>query len=176
MGKEQHKDNASKTCVLKVVMHCQCNGCMKKISDAVREIALSEGVERADLVVETAKVIVVGRTDPEKLCCLLQELTQKHVKIETQTTVSEEDTAAPEQTKNRVSQMFPTPESPGRLRNGTGTFPATPSAPPLPEPDTWRCLASPCGRRTYRWSTPSSGELGMWAVSDVTGALAVYEL
>uniref|UniRef100_A0ACD5YQC5 Uncharacterized protein n=1 Tax=Avena sativa TaxID=4498 RepID=A0ACD5YQC5_AVESA len=176
MGKEQHKNNVSKTYVLKVVMHCQCNGCMKKINDGVREIALSEGVERADLVVETAEVIVVGRTDPEKLCCLLQQLTQKHVKIETQTTVFEEDTPASEQIKNRVCQMFQTPESPGRLQNGLGTFPVTPSAPPLPEPDTWKCPASPCGRRTYRWSTPSPGELGMWAASDVTGTLAVYEL
>jgi len=81
MGKEQHKYNVSRTYVLKVTMHCECNGCIKKINDGVREIAHSEGVERADLVVETAEVIVVGRTDPEKLCCLLPELTQKHVKI-----------------------------------------------------------------------------------------------
>lgn len=33
----------SKTCVLKVSMHCQCNGCIKKINDGVKEIALSEG-------------------------------------------------------------------------------------------------------------------------------------
>jgi hypothetical protein len=46
-----------------------------------------EGVERADLVAETAEVIVVGTMDLEKICCLLHELTQKHVKIETQATI-----------------------------------------------------------------------------------------
>lgn len=43
LRQEQHKDNGSKTFVLKVDMHCQCNGCVKKINDGVKEINLSEG-------------------------------------------------------------------------------------------------------------------------------------
>jgi hypothetical protein len=64
-----------------------------------------EGVERADLVAETAEVIVVGTVDPEKICCLLHEVTQKHVKIETQATMSEGGAVASQQAKNRVSQV-----------------------------------------------------------------------
>ncbi|KAM3245247.1 hypothetical protein ACQJBY_056519 [Aegilops geniculata] len=173
MAKELHENMMSKTYVLKVSMHCQCNGCIKKINDGVKEIALSEGVERADLVVETAEVIVVGRMDPEKLCCLLHELTQKHVKIETERNVSEGETAASWENKNRFGQAtsglfaLDTPE-------GSPVTPATPSAPPIPE--AWRSLTVPSQRCAYRWSLPLPGALGVWAASDIEGTMAVYEL
>lgn len=173
MAKEQHKDNVSKTYVLQVIMHCQCNGCIKKINDGVKEIALSEGVERADLVAETAEVIVVGRMDPEKLCCLLHELTQKHVKIETERIVSEGETAASWETKNRVGQatsgLFAsdTPEE-------SPVTPVMPSAPPIPK--AWRSQTVPSQRCAYRLSLPLPGALGAWAASDIEGTMAVYEL
>ncbi|XBH65758.1 uncharacterized protein [Aegilops tauschii subsp. strangulata] len=173
MAKEQHKSNVSKTCVLKVIMHCQCNGCIKKINDGVKEIALSEGVERADLVVETAEVIVVGRMDPEKLCCLLHELTQKHVKIETERTVSEGETAASWETKNRVGQVTSGLFA-SDLPEESPVTPTTPSAPPIPE--AWRSLTVPSQRCAYRWSLPLPGALGVWAASDIEGTMAVYEL
>ncbi|XBI50204.1 uncharacterized protein LOC119324664 [Triticum dicoccoides] len=173
MAKEQYENNMSKTYVLKVSMHCQCNGCIKKINDGVKEIALSEGVERADLVVETAEVIVVGRMDPEKLCCLLHELTQKHVKIETERTVSEGETAASRETKNRFGQatsglfaLDTSEESP--------VTPVTLSAPPVPE--AWRSQTVPSQRCAYRWSLPLPGPLGVWAASDIEGTMAVYDL
>jgi hypothetical protein len=37
--------DGSKTYVLKFDMHCQCNGCIKKINDGVKEISLSEGTQ-----------------------------------------------------------------------------------------------------------------------------------
>lgn len=58
-----------------------------------------EGVEWADLMVDKAEVEVVGTTDPEKLCCLLREVTKKHVKIRTENTVSEAGSATSQQTK-----------------------------------------------------------------------------
>ena len=39
------KVDGSKTYVLKFDMHCQCNGCIKKINDGVKEISLSEGTQ-----------------------------------------------------------------------------------------------------------------------------------
>lgn len=180
MGIEQHKDNGSKTFVLKVDMHCQCNGCVKKINDGIKEINLSEGVERADLVLEKAEVKVVGRMDPEKLCCMLHEVTKKHVRIETQSTVSEGGIAASQQTKSRIGQapfdsfaLGTDPESPSRRRNSLSTVPVTPSAPPLPE--SWS-HTMPSERCAYRWSAAPSGTLGMWTASDITGTLAMYEL
>lgn len=84
MGKGQCKAGVSKTYVLKLDMHCQCNGCVKKMKDAVKEMmSLSQGVERADVSAEAeageVRVEVTGGIDmdPAKLCCLLQEATKK---------------------------------------------------------------------------------------------------
>uniref|UniRef100_A0A0E0CT50 DYW domain-containing protein n=1 Tax=Oryza meridionalis TaxID=40149 RepID=A0A0E0CT50_9ORYZ len=68
------------TSVFSIDMHRKCNGCIKKINDGMKRISLSEGVEWADLMMDKAEVEVVGTTDPEKLCCLLREVTKKHVK------------------------------------------------------------------------------------------------
>uniref|UniRef100_A0A0A9GF48 HMA domain-containing protein n=1 Tax=Arundo donax TaxID=35708 RepID=A0A0A9GF48_ARUDO len=105
MGKEQRMVDGSKTCVLKFDMHCQCNGCVKKINGAVKEISRSEGVERADLLVETGEVKVTGRMDPEKLRYLLQEVTKKCVKIVTHSTLSEGRIATSQQTKKLFGQV-----------------------------------------------------------------------
>lgn len=86
-----------------IIAHVLC--CTAFVNDLNFGLHGYEGVERADLVAETAEVIVVGRMDPEKLCCLLHELTQKHVKIETERTVSEGETAASRETKNRFGQV-----------------------------------------------------------------------
>uniref|UniRef100_A0A0D3FC47 DYW domain-containing protein n=1 Tax=Oryza barthii TaxID=65489 RepID=A0A0D3FC47_9ORYZ len=77
---ERCKANGLKTFVFSVDMHRKCNGCIKKINDGMKRISLSEGVEWADLMMDKAEVEVVGITDPEKLCCLLREVTKKHVK------------------------------------------------------------------------------------------------
>uniref|UniRef100_A0A0E0K6X7 HMA domain-containing protein n=1 Tax=Oryza punctata TaxID=4537 RepID=A0A0E0K6X7_ORYPU len=91
---EWHKANGLKTSLFSVDMHRKCNGCIKKINDGMKRISLSEGVEWADLMVDKAEVEVVLTTDPEKLCCQLSEVTKKHVKIRTESTVSEGGTAA----------------------------------------------------------------------------------
>ncbi|PNT69440.1 uncharacterized protein LOC100845509 isoform X1 [Brachypodium distachyon] len=177
MGKERHKDNALKTYVLKVNMHCCCNGCIKKIKDGVKEIILSEGVDSADLVVEKSEVTVVGTMDPENLCCLFHELTRKDVKIETRRNMSGGGTTPSQETNNRDGQAPPDSfarETTGRLRNSLSASPVMPSAPPLPE--TWRGQAVPSERCAYRWSAPSAGALCVWTASDVAGILAVYEL
>ncbi|XP_062217608.1 heavy metal-associated isoprenylated plant protein 19-like [Phragmites australis] len=178
MPKEQRKGTGSRTYVLKFDMHCQCNGCVKKINDGLKEISRSEGVKRADLLVETGEVKVIGSMDPEKLCCLLHEVTKKRVKIVTQSTLSEGRIATSQQTKNLFGQAPSdsfTPEAgeiSSRWQNGLSSFPITPSAPPLPE--AWSQTA-PSERCWYRWSAPSS-TLGMWVASDITGTLAMYEL
>ncbi|TVU27707.1 hypothetical protein EJB05_19204 [Eragrostis curvula] len=108
MGKEQRKDTGheSRIYVLKVDMHCECTGCIKKITDGIKEISLSEGVEHADLVLETGEVIVVGEMNPERFCCLLHEVTKKSVKIVTQSNLCEGRTARAQQTKNLFLQMM----------------------------------------------------------------------
>ncbi|PUZ56288.1 hypothetical protein GQ55_5G284300 [Panicum hallii var. hallii] len=164
MGMEQCKVDGSKTYVLKFDMHCQCNGCIKKINDGVKEISLSdEGVERADLLIETGEVKVSGRMDPEKLRSLLHAVTKKCVEIVTQSTLSKGHTAASPQNKNVYGQAPPD-------RFG---FPVTSSAPPLPE-EAWSETV-PSGRCWYRWSAPLSS-FGVWAASDITATLAMYEL
>jgi len=64
-------------------------------------------------------------------------------------------------------------------RGRTAFHVVAPSAPPLPEEyeddDAWRSKAVASERCWYRWSTPSSTP-GVWAASDVTGTLAMYEL
>ncbi|KAL6911252.1 hypothetical protein ACP4OV_000057 [Aristida adscensionis] len=180
MGKEHYNGNCANTCVLRFDMHCQCNGCVKKINDGIKEISLSEGVERADLLVETGEVKVVGRMDPEKLCSLLHEVTKKCVKIVTHSSLSDGRTAASQQTKNLFGQApsdlfaWETPESSSGQQNGfSATFPVTPSAPPLPE--AWSQTTAPSERCWYRWPA-SCSTLGVWAASEVTGTLAMYEL
>ncbi|XP_039779060.1 uncharacterized protein LOC120646669 isoform X2 [Panicum virgatum] len=161
MGKEQCKVYGSKTYVLKFDMHCQCNGCIKKINDGVKEISLSEEVERADLLIETGEVTVSGRMDPEKLCSLLHGVTKKYVEIVTQSTLSEGHTASSQENKNVYGQAPP-------------AFPVTPSAPPLPE-EAWSSGTVPSDRCWYRWSAPSSS-YGVWTASDIAATLAMYEL
>ncbi|KAL6591507.1 hypothetical protein ACP70R_050010 [Stipagrostis hirtigluma subsp. patula] len=178
MGQEQHKGNGLMACVLKLDMHCQCNGCVKKINDGIKEISHSEGVDRADLFVETGEVKVIGRMDPEKLCCLLREITKKSVKIVTQSTMSGGRIATSQQTKNLSRQarsdlfVSDTLERPSERQGDLSTFPVTPSAPPLPE--AWSQTV-PSERCWYRWSA-SSSTLGVWAASDITGTLAMFEL
>ncbi|XP_025815476.1 uncharacterized protein LOC112892551 [Panicum hallii] len=156
--------DGSKTYVLKFDMHCQCNGCIKKINDGVKEISLSdEGVERADLLIETGEVKVSGRMDPEKLLSLLHAVTKKCVEIVTQSTLSEGHNAASPQNKNVYGQAPPDQFG----------FPVTSSAPPLPE-EAWS-ETMPSGRCWYRWSAPLSS-FGVWAASDITATLAMYEL
>uniref|UniRef100_A0A0A9CY60 HMA domain-containing protein n=1 Tax=Arundo donax TaxID=35708 RepID=A0A0A9CY60_ARUDO len=173
MGKEQRMLDGSKTYVLKFDMHCQCNGCVKKINGAVKQISHSEGLERADLLVETGEVKVIWRMDPEKLCYLLQEVTKKRVKIVTQSTLSEGRIATSQQTKKLFGQAPSDSFVPESLETSSGwqnsgsTSHVTPSAPPLP--DAWnRTETVPSERCWYRWSAPSS-TLGMWAASDITG-------
>ncbi|KAJ1281642.1 hypothetical protein BS78_04G321300 [Paspalum vaginatum] len=182
MGKEQHKVQGSKTYILKFEMHCQCNGCVKKISEGVKEISLSEGVESADLSVETGEVEVTGRMDPEKLCCVLHEATKKCVKI-----VGQTEGIHVGETKNLSGQAPPATALEARdssnawwYRRGTAALHVVaPSAPPLPEEyegeDAWRTKAVASERCWYRWSAPSSTP-GVWSASDVTGTLAMYEL
>lgn len=179
MGKEQCKVDGSKTFFLKFDMHCQCNGCVKKISEGVKEIRLSEGVERADLSVETGEVKVTGRVDPEKLCRALREATKKCVNV-----VLVGKTNPFEETKNSFGQV-PSGTEEGRAGASSsgwrnGFFPVvtpTPSAPPLPEEEEERWLRSEetvaSERCWYRWSAPS-GTAGVWSASDVTGTLAMY--
>ncbi|CAL4886023.1 unnamed protein product [Urochloa decumbens] len=156
---------------------------MKKINDGVKEISLSKGVESADLLIERGEVKVSGRMDPEKLCSLLHAVTKKCVQIVAQTTLSEGHTATSQQNKNLHGQPpsdWFTPEArepSSGWRNGASTFPATPSAPPLPEEEAWSHWSEtvPSERCWYRWSAPSSS-FGVWAASDITGTLALYEL
>ncbi|CAN6239033.1 unnamed protein product [Urochloa humidicola] len=182
MGKqEQYKVDGSKTYVLKFDMHCKCNGCIKKINDGVKEISLSKGVESADLLIERGEVKVSGRMDPEKLCSLLHAVTKKCVQIVAQTTLSEGHIAISQQNKNLHDQapsdwFAPEAQEPSSgWRNGASTFPVTPSAPPLPEEDEAWSETVPSERCWYRWSAPSSS-FGVWAASDITGTLAMYEL
>ncbi|CAL5020240.1 unnamed protein product [Urochloa decumbens] len=179
MGKKQCKVDGSKTYILKFDMHCKCNGCIKKINGGVKEISLSEGVESTDLLIERGEVKVSGRMDPEKLCSLLHAVTKKCVQIVAQTTLSEGHTATSQQNKNLHGQapsdwFAPEARQPSSgWRNGASTFPVTPSAPPLPE-EAWRETV-PSERCRYHWPAPSSS-LGVWAASDITGTLAMYEL
>ncbi|CAL5056483.1 unnamed protein product [Urochloa decumbens] len=180
MGKKQCKVDGSKTYILKFDMHCKCNGCIKKINGGVKEISLSEGVESTDLLIERGEVKVSGRMDPEKLCSLLHAVTKKCVQIVAQTTLSEGHTATSQQNKNLHGQapsdwFAPEAREPSSgWRNGASTFPVTPSAPPLPEEEAWRETV-PSERCRYHWPAPSSS-LGVWAASDITGTLAMYEL
>ncbi|CAO2040188.1 unnamed protein product [Urochloa humidicola] len=160
-------------------MHCKCNGCTKKINDAVKDISLSEGVESTDLLIERGEVKVSGRMDPEKLCSLLHAVTKKCVEIVTQTTLSEGHIAPSQQNKNLHAQAHSdwfAPEGPepwSGWRDGASTFPVNPSAPPLPK-ESWTETV-PSERCWYRWSAPSTS-FGVWAASDITGTLAMYEL
>ncbi|KAK3155660.1 hypothetical protein QOZ80_2BG0206020 [Eleusine coracana subsp. coracana] len=158
-------------------MHCECNGCVKKITDGIKEISLSEGVERADLVAETGEVKVVGMMNPERLCRLLHEVTKKSVRIVTKSNLI----ASSEQTKNLFPQAAPSDwlaeeTSKNGWQDGVGSTlePVTPSAPPLPAED-WSETV-PSERCWYRWPAPASSTLVVWDASDVTGALATYEL
>jgi hypothetical protein len=50
---------------------------------------------------------VVGTTDPEKLCCLLREVTKKQTEKRTESTVSEGGTATSQQTKGLLVGQVP---------------------------------------------------------------------
>ncbi|TKW42288.1 hypothetical protein SEVIR_1G374200v4 [Setaria viridis] len=166
MRKEQCNIDGSKTFVLKFDMHCKCNGCIKKINDGVKEISLSKGVENTDLLIGTGEVKVTGRMDPEKVRSLFHAVTKKCVGIVTQSTLSDGHTAPSQENKKAPSGWF-APEA-------ARSFPVTPSAPPLPE-EAWSETTVPSERCWYRWSAPWSSS-GVWAASDITGTLAVYEL
>ncbi|XP_021316068.1 uncharacterized protein LOC110435067 isoform X3 [Sorghum bicolor] len=202
MGKQGQckAGGSSKTYVLKLDMHCQCYGCVKKIKDGVKEMSLSQGVERADVSAETetgeVRVRVTGGVDmdPLKLCCLLQEATKKkcvRILLEEEESVPSTGPgriARPGQTNNtslfgQVSSDWVAPEAAGGWRrHGAGTFHATaPSAPPLPLEEqleaaaAWSETTAPSERCRYRWAAPGS-TLGVWAASEITGTLAMYEL
>ncbi|KAK3159476.1 hypothetical protein QOZ80_2AG0150580 [Eleusine coracana subsp. coracana] len=180
MGKyqEQRNDKGSKTYVLKVDMHCECTGCVKKITDGIKEISLSEGVERADLVAETGEVKVVGMMNPERLCRVLHEVTKKSVRIVTKSNL----VASSGQTKNLFPQAPSDWLAEETSKNGWQNDvartlelePVTPSAPPLPAED-WSETV-PSERCWYRWPAAASSRLVVWDASDVTVALATYEL
>lgn len=174
MGKQGQCKAAggSKTYVLKLDMHCQCNGCVKKMRDAVKEMmSLSQGVERADVSAEAeageVSVEVTGGIDmdPVKLCCLLQEATKKkRVRIA-------EEASVPSSGQGQAEAAG------GWRRDGAGTFPTTvpiPSAPPAPEEEAeaWSETTAPSERCRYRWAAPGS-TVGVWAASDITGTLAM---
>lgn len=61
-------------------------------------------------------------------------------------------------------------------QNGVSTtLPVTPSAPPLAEEEAWRETVVPSERCWYRWSAPWSSS-GVWAASEITETLTMYEL
>lgn len=182
MGKGQCKAaGGSKTYVLKLDMHCQCNGCVKKMEDAVKEMmSLSQGVERADVSAEAeageVSVEVTGGIDmdPVKLCCLLQEATKKK-----RVRIAEEASVPSPGRQTTLSGQGQAEAAGGWRRDGAGTFPTTvpiPSAPPLPAPEeeaeAWSETTAPSERCRYRWAAPVS-TFGVWAASDITGTLAM---
>uniref|UniRef100_A0A0D9VMQ7 HMA domain-containing protein n=1 Tax=Leersia perrieri TaxID=77586 RepID=A0A0D9VMQ7_9ORYZ len=70
--------------VLKVAMHCNCDGCKDKIRNGVRELALVPGVEAVDKsALETkGEVRLVATTaNPEKLRHRLHKVTGKKVDL-----------------------------------------------------------------------------------------------
>ena len=69
--------------VLKVAMHCQCDGCLDKIHAAVRSLTLLQGVEAVDQsALETSgEVRLLATADPEMLRKRLRKDTRKSVDL-----------------------------------------------------------------------------------------------
>ncbi|KAM0831956.1 hypothetical protein ACQ4PT_062743 [Festuca glaucescens] len=65
--------------VLKVAMHCRCNGCKGKVRAAVRDITLAPGVEAADssAAESSGEVRLLATADPERLRRRLRKATGK---------------------------------------------------------------------------------------------------
>ena len=88
MGKKSssnggEKSRAARAFGLKVAMHCNCKGCIDKIRNAVKDLALVHGVEKVDQsALETkGEVSLVATADPEKLRQRLHKATRKNVVI-----------------------------------------------------------------------------------------------
>jgi hypothetical protein len=69
--------------VLKVAMHCRCNGCKGKVRAAVRDITLASGVEAADssAAESSGEVRLLATADPERLRRRLHKATGKKVDL-----------------------------------------------------------------------------------------------
>ncbi|KAM0831952.1 hypothetical protein ACQ4PT_062741 [Festuca glaucescens] len=69
--------------VLKVAMHCSCNGCKGKVRAAVRDITLARGVEAADssAAESSGEVRLLATADPERLRRRLRKATGKKVDL-----------------------------------------------------------------------------------------------
>ncbi|KAM0842064.1 hypothetical protein ACQ4PT_058599 [Festuca glaucescens] len=69
--------------VLKVAMHCRCNGCKGKVRAAVRDLTLSPGVEAADSsgAESSGEVRLLATADPERLRRRLRKATGKKVDL-----------------------------------------------------------------------------------------------
>ncbi|KAF0935424.1 hypothetical protein E2562_032679 [Oryza meyeriana var. granulata] len=69
--------------VLKVAMHCSCDGCKDKIRNAIKELALVPGVEAVDksAVESKGEVRVVATAEPDKLRHRLHRATGKKVDL-----------------------------------------------------------------------------------------------
>ncbi|KAM0835757.1 hypothetical protein ACQ4PT_062744 [Festuca glaucescens] len=69
--------------VLKVAMHCRCNGCKGKVRAAVRDITLAPGVEAADssAAESSGEVRLLATADPERLRRRLRKATGKKVDL-----------------------------------------------------------------------------------------------
>jgi hypothetical protein len=69
--------------VLRVAMHCSCNGCKGKVRAAVRDITLARGVEAADssAAESSGEVRLLATADPERLRRRLHKATGKKVDL-----------------------------------------------------------------------------------------------
>ncbi|XP_047080306.1 heavy metal-associated isoprenylated plant protein 3-like [Lolium rigidum] len=69
--------------VLKVAMHCRCNGCKGKVRAAVRDITMDPGVEAADssAAESSGEVRLLATADPERLRRRLHKATGKKVDL-----------------------------------------------------------------------------------------------
>ncbi|XP_062221535.1 uncharacterized protein LOC133920912 [Phragmites australis] len=100
-GRDKEEEGAkARAFVLKVAMHCHCNGCIDKIRGAVKGLALLPGIEAVDQSALESKgeVKLVAKADPEKLRQRLRKATRKHVDLilpkETKTDKADKDAAA----------------------------------------------------------------------------------
>ncbi|CAO2040187.1 unnamed protein product [Urochloa humidicola] len=90
MGKKSgrnggEKEGAAKatTFLLRIAMHCRCNGCDDKIRAAVKELTLHHGIEALDQTALWTKgeLRVVSTADPEELRRRLHKATGKTVDL-----------------------------------------------------------------------------------------------
>ncbi|XP_062220742.1 heavy metal-associated isoprenylated plant protein 3-like [Phragmites australis] len=83
-GEKKGEESAkAKAFLLKVAMHCHCNGCIGKIRAAVQDITLLPGIEAVEQSALESKgeVKLVATADPEKLRQRLRKATHKNVDL-----------------------------------------------------------------------------------------------